>query len=344
MQFQWTVVGAGPAGIAALGKLIDNGIDPKTIAWVDPNFQVGDFGEKWRNVSSNTRVDLFTKFLQACQSFDYQHCREKFALHQLDPAKTCQLHYAADPLLWVTESLKAKVHVIEDKVLKLKMENRHWQLTTTQGNIESKNVVLALGSEPKSLPSSPIPVIPMVDAMDKERLAKWVSANDTIAVFGSSHSAIIVIRSLLELGVKQVINFYRGALRYAVYLDDWILFDNTGLKGETAIWAREHIDGNMPKNLIRVWSDEQAVKAYLPQCTQAIHAIGFGRRSIPVEGLPVLEYNDRSGIIAPGLFGCGIAFPETTVDRFGNVEANVGLWKFMNYLHRVVPVWLKYST
>ncbi len=56
-----------------------------------------------------------------------------------------------------------------------------------------------------------------------------------------------------------------------------------------------------------------------------------------------LEYNAKSGIVAPGLFGVGIAFPEETTDRFGNVEFSVGLWKFMTYLERVVPVWFKYG-
>ena len=98
----------------------------------------------------------------------------------------------------------------------------------------------------------------------------------------------------------------------------------------------------MPKNLLRVWSNDDNVKAYLPQCTTAIQAIGFNRRHIPTEGLLTYSHNDKSGIIAPGLFGCGIAFPETTVDTFGNVEASVGMWKFMNYLNRVVPVWQKY--
>ncbi|MBX9705969.1 MAG: pyridine nucleotide-disulfide oxidoreductase, partial [Gammaproteobacteria bacterium] len=148
---------------------------------------------------------------------------------------------------------------------------------------------------------------------------------------------------LLESGVKKIINFYQGALRFAVYLDDFILFDNTGLKGETAKWTRENIDGKVSDRLERIWSNDGNVKAFLPQCTKSVQAIGFGRRNILIEGLPVVTYNDKSGIIAPGLFGCGIAFPETTVDPFGNVEASVGLWKFMKYLNRVVPIWQKYT-
>lgn len=35
----WTVVGVGPAGIATVGKLIDLGVDPSCIVWIDPHFE-----------------------------------------------------------------------------------------------------------------------------------------------------------------------------------------------------------------------------------------------------------------------------------------------------------------
>ena len=35
MSYAWTVIGAGPAGIAAVGRLLDHGIAPEEIAWVD---------------------------------------------------------------------------------------------------------------------------------------------------------------------------------------------------------------------------------------------------------------------------------------------------------------------
>jgi len=350
-SYEWAVIGAGPAGMASVGKLIDLGVNPKNIAWIDPEFKVGDLGAKWRNVSSNTRVDLFVKFLEGIKAFNYKNCPKRFELHDLKPDQTCLLKYAADPLAWVSQELEKQVNPIRSKVLKLKMQDRHWQMTLDQnhsshapeipGNIQARNIILAVGSEPKTMPS-PIPLIPMEDALDKEKLAKWVDHQDVVGVFGASHSAIIVIRLLLELGVKEVINFYRAPLRYAVYMDNWILFDNTGLKGETGKWARENIDGKMPENLTRVFSSEENNKAYLPRCTQAVQAIGFNRRNIVIEGMPVIEYNDKSGIIAPGLFGFGIAFPETTVDTFGNIESSVGLFKFLNYLNRVAPVWQKY--
>ncbi|MBX9705555.1 MAG: pyridine nucleotide-disulfide oxidoreductase, partial [Gammaproteobacteria bacterium] len=111
-KYEWAIVGAGPAGMAALGKLIDLGVPAKKIAWIDPEFKVGDFGTRWLNVSSNTKVDLFIKFLNGYKAFNYSECKEVFALHQQDPEATCQLKYAADPLQWVTEQLKSQVNSI----------------------------------------------------------------------------------------------------------------------------------------------------------------------------------------------------------------------------------------
>ncbi|HYB80896.1 MAG TPA: pyridine nucleotide-disulfide oxidoreductase, partial [Mycobacterium sp.] len=69
--FAWTVIGAGPAGIAAVGKLLDQGIAPKSIAWIDPAFGAGDLGEKWRSVSSNTQVGLFLSYLDGSSAFRF---------------------------------------------------------------------------------------------------------------------------------------------------------------------------------------------------------------------------------------------------------------------------------
>lgn len=37
-SYEWTVIGAGPAGIAAVGRLLDHGVAAERIAWVDPAF------------------------------------------------------------------------------------------------------------------------------------------------------------------------------------------------------------------------------------------------------------------------------------------------------------------
>jgi cation diffusion facilitator CzcD-associated flavoprotein CzcO len=341
----WAVIGAGPAGIAAVGRLLDHQISPKDILWIDPAFTVGDFGSLWNTVPSNTRVQRFLQFLQGSPAFRISDCQHPFELFQMPHDATCALQLMADPLHWVTDHFKNTVDTMQSMVHELHLKHRVWCLSLADGKeICAKNVILSVGAEAKTLPHS-LPTIPLHDALDISRLKNHIQNNETIAVFGSSHSAILVLKNLIENSASQIINFYRSPLVYATYLDDWILFDDAGLKSTTAEWARENLDGVHPKNLTRVYSDETNIKKYLPQCQKVVYAIGFERRKFPVvTGFQELNYIQQTGIIAPGLFGFGIAFPEVKSNPLGIPEHRVGLAKFMDYLHRVMPLWLKYGT
>ncbi len=340
--FDWTVIGAGPAGIAAMGKLLDQGIHPHNIAWIDPYFKVGDFGAQWHPVSSNTKVKRFTQFLLACKSFNYSEIANDFLLNQLDADKTCLLSFMVEPLQRITEQFKEKVICLQDFANKIHREQQQWSIQLSQALINSKKVILATGAEPKTLDYSALKHITLAQALDKNQLPQICNQEDTVALFGSSHSAIIAIRHLLACNVKEVVNFYRNPLRYAVDQGDWILYDDTGLKGTTATWARENMDGNLPARLSRFLATDETIQQQLPRCNKAVYAIGFApRNSLIIDGFTPSAYNKYNGMIAPGLFGLGIAFPEENIDRLGNLEYRVGLWKFMDYLNRVMPVWLE---
>lgn len=340
----WAVVGAGPAGIAAVGRLLDHQVSPKDILWIDPVFTVGDFGLLWKMVPSNTQVNRFLQFLKGSTAFNIEECKNRFELFQLSPDDTCQLQYMADPLQWITEHFKNQIDTVNGNVTKLHLSHRSWCLSVNDAEVRAKNVILSIGAEAKTLSHS-IPIIPLQDALNISHLKNHCKEKDTIAVFGSSHSAILALRNITENTSCRIINFYRSPLVYAAYFDDWILFDDTGLKGSTAEWARENIDGELPENISRVYSNDVNLQKYLPQCQKAIYAIGFERRKLPiVEGFPELQYINQTGIIAPGLFGFGIAFPEAKMNHLGIIEHRVGLAKFMEYLHRVMPVWFRYGT
>jgi hypothetical protein len=342
---QWAVVGAGPAGIAALGKLLDEGVAPEEILWLDPYFQVGDLGRCWSQVSSNTRVRLFLKFLLAIDSFEYATAKVDFHINQLDPEQTCLLSQIVEPLQWITDRLVQKVQSQATTVQRLKLAQGLWTLSTEHQDFHAEQVILATGAIPSVLEHPGIQTLPFEQAIDKQKLEAQVDLNQTYAVFGASHSAVIILKNLVELGVKQVVNFYRGPCKYALEMGDWILFDNTGLKGESARWARKYIDGRLPPNLVRYTSDPGHVAQYLPQCDKVIYAIGFEkRRSLLLGDSKEIQHNPYLGIIGPGLFGLGIGYPELKADPFGNVESQVGLWKFMVYLNKVMPIWFQYGT
>jgi len=343
-KFQWGIVRAGPAGIAAVGRLLDAGISKKDILWVDPHFKSGDLGAVWSNVSSNTSVGLFFDFFAECESFEFNKA-PKFAIHGLDTNETCQLKYVTEPLNWLTGHLCQKVQSCKDFVRKVSMSERHWLIETkTSEKFYAKNVILATGSEQHSLELKGVDEIPLKIALNKEKLKDAVEGKEKVAVFGSSHSAILLLRDLLDLGVKDVRNFYLDALRYAVFLEDWVLFDDTGLKGTAAQWARKKLHGALPAGLNRYLSTEENLKKHFYGCDAVIYATGFRRRKIKIEGLkPDFQYNPHCGIIAPGLFGVGIGFPERVIDRYGHQEYSVGLWKFIAYLKSVLPLWLEYG-
>lgn len=342
---EWAVIGAGPAGIAAVGKLIDKGVNPKKIVWIDPKFNVGDLGDYWSAVSSNTTVKLFKEFLCNCKSFNYDSQKKKFEFDNLPNEKTCQLRYIIEPLVYITQQLQHQVNTIHDYVESVHLSESLWHMNTRSQQIfQVDNIILATGAIPKPMQATfGVETISLYDALNPSKLSKKCNNTDRVAVFGSSHSAILIIRELLDLGVKEVVNFYLNPLRFGIPIDDWVLFDDGGLKGETAIWARKYIIGKQPKGLTRTIANDENITKLLPGCTKAIYAVGFVPRSPLVENYPNYKYNPHNGIIATGLFGVGIGFPESKTDPFGNTEFRVGLWKFINYLDKVVPLWLKYG-
>jgi cation diffusion facilitator CzcD-associated flavoprotein CzcO len=342
MAYAWTVIGAGPAGIAAVGKLLDHGIAPEGIAWIDPAFAAGDLGGKWRSVSSNTQVGLFLAYLNGSSAFRFS-AAPPMPLPDADPQETCALALVADPLVWVTEHLRERVQAFQTTATALFLERRQWRIETEQQELASKNVVLAVGAVPKKLAYPQLKEIPVEVALDPEKLAGEPLADATVAVFGSSHSSMIALPHLLRHPVEKVINFYRSPLRYAVNLDDWILFDDSGLKGRAADWARENIDGVYPDRLERCWISSPDFEEKLAECDRAVYTVGFERRTLPeTKQWGQLDYNPNNGILAPGLFGLGIAFPARATDRYGYVEYRVGLKKFIDHLHSVLPLWFRY--
>ena len=338
----WTVIGAGPAGIASVGQLIDQGIDPQMICWIDPDFKVGDLGRLWWPVSSNTSVKLFKRFLTQCDAFAIDQSPH-FELFDLDPQATCQLSYIVEPLQWITDYLLTKVQSFTAVANRVDQDGQNWSVELSSGAvIHSQKVILANGCQPKPPLFEAIPVVDLPTALNPYALSSVVNKQQTIAVFGSSHSAVLVLKTLVEAGIHRIINFYRSPLCYAYFYDDWILHDNTGLKGIAAQWAQHYLEDNCyPSNLERIEATTDNINAYLSYVDKAIYATGFERRKLPINGDCHIDYNAQTGEIAPNFYGVGIAFPEVATDRAGNVEERVGLWKFMEYIQVNVLKWVK---
>ena len=380
-EFKFAVVGAGPSGLAAISVLLENDLYP--ILWVDRSFNGGRM-PLYRNVPSNTKAKIFTRFVtdsKIYSKFVEMDPNPLESLKDVPPEETCQLQKALTMLNRLTYHLNTKY---QDKVVMVKddVTSLHrvpqgpnedvWQVglksDSVQLNVEK--VVLATGGHPiqphiskivkKKLPKEP-KTVDLDVALDKYKLAEEIGEEDTVAIIGASHSAMVVLLNLdqMEKKPKMIHVFYRHPLKYAVFYEDWILYDNTGLKGLAAKWAKEKFETDQVPNLKRHYipDDNQALyEEILPQCTKIIYAVGYERDPVPQISITdqsgkKIEFKDneiqydvkagklgivKDGKLEPlgGLYGMGIAFPEQVVDKAGNVEFAVGYFKFLNTAKR----------
>jgi thioredoxin reductase len=367
-HFDAVVIGAGPAGLTCASSLLDQGCS--NICLFDPAFNAGRINEKYREVPSNTKAGLFVQWATGKEAFSAAIARaprgnafEK--LKALDPNKTCWLSDAIDVAKLISDGLRSdpRVTSVTSTVNHLAKQKKIW--TIQRGETSTDRVVLATGSHPRPNPMMDdyphaIP-LDLDVALAPSILRKAVPAGSKVGIIGSSHSAILALKNLFDLGDVPIVNFYRSPLLYAIYKEGWIMYDNTGLKGMAADWAKEVLEANqLPPTISRVnlqesgRSEKQIYDAELKDCTHLVSAIGYNMNELPkfeVDGRPVEpDFDPVTGKFyldqgnhqyLKGLYGAGIAFPERVTDPAGNVESAVGWFKFMKFIKRVSPQWLE---
>ncbi len=345
MPQEWAIVGAGPSGICVLGVLLDLGINPQQISWIDPEFNVGRLGQHYQNVPANTQNKMFVHFLNSCKTFCKCDSPSMNYLYNLDPDAEYELKTIVEPLKDITDYLCKKVSTHMTSITSLDYQNNVWNIGLQNNNIiQAKNVVLASGSRPRVLNYECNTMIPLDIALDRFLLQKHVQENDSIAVVGSAHSAILILKFLSELNVARILNFYTKPLEYSVEVAPDVIPTPNGLSGIAARWAYHILDKDTPPNLLRIRNCEQSRKAWLPICNKIVYACGFDRNELPFINNTTtqdLQHNSSNGTIAPHLYGVGIAFPEITNYPDGYVEYKIGLNDFMEYAQTMVPMWMK---
>ncbi|KAI1406817.1 pyridine nucleotide-disulfide oxidoreductase-domain-containing protein [Hypoxylon sp. FL1857] len=384
------VVGGGASGIAALGNLLEVLGTDASVAWVDPHFQGGRINAKYREVPSNTKVCHFLAYVHAVKSFrEIAQSASKpnavTVLQNLPQDDTCSLHHAGDMLQMLSDGLLKdnRVSSWTGTVTDAEWDATEsaWFLTIQDGAgnviqcLRTPLVVYCTGASPTVVPLptdiSRVPELLELDIFLKPSLLPGVLPRDRdvcVGVIGASHSAVLVLMNLFTLSrnshpLLRVRWFSRAKrLKYAEDRGDWILYDNTGLKGCAAQFAREHLDGerllhsDVGKIVARVdcsggpEQEAQAMRREIPGCDYVVQAVGFSTKALPIRQQNI-SFDHQTGDFIdqttsspiPGLHGAGIGFPERVVDPLGNVEYSVGFIKFMRFLERVVPKWVQAS-
>lgn len=334
------VIGAGPAGISAVATLLDNNFPAQSIIWIDPEFSVGRLGKYYSTIPSNTKIRGIVTFLNKSHFFATRQ-QPSFMIHSLNPQKTSLLKFVIEPLTWCSTQLQEVVPWVANTVTSISQNTTDLTLLCSNGNtLTVDTIILATGSEPNLLDiETSTPILPLDNALSSHYLARTITSLDTVGVFGSSHSAILILKYLSEIPVKKIINFYKNPLIYATPMGSWTMHNSTGLKEETAWWAKNILEKRPPHNLERYLNTPQNLKTYLPQCTKIIAAIGY--KPTPINGIDITQYNPNTGLLAPNIYGIGIAFPYRSKDPLGNKEIHVGVLDFLEQAERIIPKLIK---
>ena len=358
--YRATVIGAGPAGLSCLGNLLSHLPSTDRILWIDPAFQAGRLST-YPAVPSNTKVCLFTRFAEECPVFKAGELESLRVLkEEMDGQKGCQLKFAAELCKEITEKLLETENVksIKSTAESLEYFDDTWTIKTKNDLVfKSKMVFLTTGSKPKSLNNLPDDSIDLDDALNPEILMKKIQNYDSVSVYGSSHSAMLVLKNLQGTAKKKnVTNYYRQPIKFASFPDplnspDKILHDNTGLKGEVAEWVKNWIELDETElknnfNLVRIKSGEKSDVEIGKNVN--IFAVGYERNPLPKIILNhketphhQLDYTATGQLTSqstplPNIYGYGIAFPERVKDLDGTDEAAVGMWKFMKHVKKSI--------
>lgn len=349
--YQVAVIGDGPSGLAAISELLGKGI--KQIVWIGKEFKAGRLNH-YRQVPSNTKVCLFLKYAErickgAALPFDGK-ITELFK--DLDPNGHCLLSCAADMVTLLSDRLRKpneSVQSIKEFAEKVVFKDL-WSIhLSNQQIVQARAVILAVGSHPKAGFIHHRSVVDVDTALCKDRLVGIINKSDKIAVFGNSHSAMLIIKNLKEIGANPTC-IYKHPPLYALYgVGNQIIYDNTGLKGVAAEWTRQH------------WAGLQKIRFHqemkVDDFDHAIFATGFERNSTlqiehennVLKAGDLIKENghllDGQHHVIPGLFGVGIAFPgKDTYEHEGQmiVEDSVGLFKFCRHCEKEVSIILSY--
>lgn len=342
---EWAVVGAGVAGISALGALGDAHVPLSQIIWIDRDFKVGRMGEYYTNVPANNKARHLVEFWRMCKTFTQIPSPAFQQLLALDPAQECTLSYIVAPLQDVTDYVLRRVRGVVGQVDTLEFVHDAWDISVGGKWYRAKRVILAIGAHPRSLGYACEQEIPLDLALDKDKLSQLVTPHDTVAVVGGAHSAVLIMKFLCDIGVARIINFYRTPLYYLSQEEQLAraVLQNDPLSGTAAEWAREVLDKNPPAHLIRIKTSDAALKAWMPICTKIVYAAGYERNPLPSIVGATCDYNPATGIIGPHLFGLGLAFPEYTEDGRGNGKFQIGVRDFMRFVQRMMPEWMHKS-
>lgn len=314
------IIGCGATGYLLLYNLQKNGVYPEQIFIVDPTFLGGDMCEQWCCVRSNTTWQQLLSAVPLQSTIP-----ERFS--SIAPDSPCVLRHYIDYLREVVKPYMMKCNLHSTYASKVEFQENKWTITlqTKERCLEADILLLATGSEPKHL-DLPYPVLSLATALNKEKLQQFVSKGQHILVFGTAHSATLIVQNLVDCGAS-VTNFYATPKPFYFDRDG----DYDGLKQDAAATADRILKRELPVELVSI-QDTAGVIRHTRNVDAVVYAIGFQARN----PFGLKDYNVETGQIngTSTAWGFGIAYPNRAPD---GIHFDVSIPAFQAHIERQMP-------
>jgi hypothetical protein len=328
------ILGFGVAGQILFLELLKSNISASTILCIDKSWLGGDLISEWSSVISNTPWAKPRKVLE-----NYSMCKSSIAKgdSKYTTDQCLPVGEMASYLFSCARSHLDKKHISNNEILSIDKVNDVWRLNYRNGSYLCKTLFLTNGVIPKSL-DLPIATIPLSKALDKvalKSLLDFETDAKTVSVIGCSHSGILVLNNLQDLGISTYA-IYKGEKPF-IYESDTI---HGGLKEQSALIAKDIETGKYPSIKLVPLSNSLEVYKAIHRSSHIVYCIGFESRIIPIKNGEVTidsrKYSPETAIIADGIVGFGSAYPGVTV--IDNIaHTNVSILAFQEQIQRCLP-------
>mmetsp|Transcript_8792 Transcript_8792/g.7859 ORF Transcript_8792/g.7859 Transcript_8792/m.7859 type:complete len:412 (-) Transcript_8792:14-1249(-) len=261
-------------------------------------------------------------------------------------------------------------------------QSNDWNIKITSNNNEEINlstdaVILTCGSIPinsianniSDIVNKKVEIHSLDNVVDSNKVSSYInnnnkSLNEVWCVVGSSHSAMLILKNLIDNNINNIVNIYKSPFRYQHYKEDEVVYPGIGLKGPVGEWTKNkfiHLN-----NINRIKYDENVswdeyIEKY--NIDHLIFAIGFQTNTLsnqsnyiinldepffPIISInnQIVEYNKLNQYdILTGeinnygsLFGGGIAYPQYHMYSNNTSEPWIGFKRSIEQIDLMIAV------
>lgn len=327
-MYNYVIIGGGIAGIISLSVIYDRYPDAR-ILWIDNNnFTSGDL-IKYPLVPANTPYKVLVYFIETI----FKLLGFKRTISQvcdLTNDRIFKLECLSKELIIISNFIRKlkRVTLANDYINKVSYKDGNWIISGKYTTYISEKVVLCNGSTHKKL-SYNTPQIPIETALNPIKLNLLDIQDKHIVVFGNSHSGILIIKNLYEMGCTNITNVVRGPIRIPYFNEDNVeIYQESGIRGSGLEWVSKNL---IPKNKTHIkiikFNELTTFSADL-----VIYSIGLKPREIDIiyNGGSFIRNPDfnETGLLARNLYGLGVAYPKFYILN-DNIEYEVGMGGFL---------------